>query len=164
MSEGWLVVRSAPKFVGVLQVMAWWAGARTWKPVYAARTRVGKNRKPAIRYPPMFPGYLFVRADDLDAFKRIPTQRYQVLRRDGDRFFELGSDVMTGIAEEEARMCQIGKPPKAAEQFSVGDLVQPAGNLFGEPMRVASIYGSTLELDLNGKRLSVDANAAKRVL
>ena len=162
-SEAWVVVKCTPKFTPVLQAMAWWAGARTWQPAFAQRKRVGKSRKPAIQYPPMFPGYVFVPVGDVRALRRIPTRRYHILRLEADRFFELGEDVVKVMAEEEERMCQIGKPPKAVEQFSVGDLVQPAANLFGEPMRVVAIRGNNLEMDLNGKRLTVDANAATKV-
>lgn len=160
--EPWLVVCTAPRFVNTLQAMAYQAGAFAWSPVYACQTRVGPNRKPAVRYPPVFPGYAFLPASHWEWFARAPTRRYQVLRTGHEQFVHIGPERVRQIAEQEAEACKLQDNPKPVEQFAVGDIVQPMLDLFG-PMEVQAIRGNTLELEMAGFRLRVDAAAARKV-
>jgi transcription antitermination factor NusG len=148
----WYVIRTAPRRVKELRTEARRLGVEIFFPEYVRVDRAGKPggpRKEVHSFKPVFPGYAFVRRDDVKHLRRLPGDlrfRFQFLRSYGDRYAEVWPKVIEEMRAQTEEWCRIGPKPGPSDLFEVGQRVKIQGDLF-PPARVVWIGDASVKVE-----------------
>lgn len=143
----WYALRTRPFFIEELAGQCENIGALMYYPVFARRIRPGRSRRSQVVYAPAFPGYGFIPIDDAVKLRRLPHDRYQIVRTSPQAFVHLGEKTVRAIAEQEEAWCAVEPEQKPVHRFSVGDRVKLVGDIFDQVMTVTGIVGNTVRME-----------------